>query len=308
MNIVFGLVITIGEAVAYVLTGMYGDIKELGALNGVMIIVQLVMAGVVVIMLDELLQKGYGIGSGISLFIATNIAENIVWKSISPITISSESGTEFEGAIIALFHFLITRSNKVKAFQDAFYRQTAPNLTNLLATVLIFLIVIYFQGFRVDLQIISSKVRGYKTTYPIKLFYTSNIPIILQTALVANLYFFSQILYKKFRTNMVVRLLGTWQEQEMGGQSVPTGGIAYYISPPRDIMDLVRDPLHCILYIIFILSTCALFSKTWIDVSGQSAKDVAKQLKEQDMQIAGQHRTESLVKQLNRYIYIYIYI
>lgn len=45
-----------------------------------LIILQLSFAGVVVIILDELLQKGYGLGSGISLFIATNICETIVWK------------------------------------------------------------------------------------------------------------------------------------------------------------------------------------------------------------------------------------
>ena len=40
------------------------------------------------------------------------------------------------------------------------------------------------------------EVRGQMGSYPIKLFYTSNIPIILQTALVSNLYFFSQLLSK----------------------------------------------------------------------------------------------------------------
>ncbi|KAI4967521.1 hypothetical protein ZWY2020_025308 [Hordeum vulgare] len=62
--------------------------------------------------LDELLQKGYGLGSGTSLFIGTNICENIIWKAFSPTTINSGRGAEFEGAIIALFHLLITRSDK----------------------------------------------------------------------------------------------------------------------------------------------------------------------------------------------------
>merc|ERR1711904_631844 len=142
-----------------------------------------------VIVLDELLQKGYGLGSGISLFIATNICETIVWKAFSPTTINTGRGTEFEGAVIALFHLLITRSDKIRALKEAFYRQ---NLPNVLATVLVFIIVIYFQGFRVDLPVKSQKQRGQSGSYPIKLFYTSNIPIILQTALVSNLYFFSQ--------------------------------------------------------------------------------------------------------------------
>jgi protein transport protein SEC61 subunit alpha len=47
----FGIVITIGEAVAYVLSGMYGDVKDLGAGNAILIIMQLFAAGVVVIIL-----------------------------------------------------------------------------------------------------------------------------------------------------------------------------------------------------------------------------------------------------------------
>ena len=92
-------------------------------------------------------------GSGISLFIATNISENIIWKSFSPTTINTGRGPEFEGAIVALFHFLVTSPNKIQGLQDAFYRGHAPNLLSLLATVFVFFVVIFFQGFKVDLKI-----------------------------------------------------------------------------------------------------------------------------------------------------------
>jgi len=295
------LAISMGEAVAYVWSGMYGDVDKLGAGNAIMIIIQLTFAGVVVIMLDELLNKGYGLGSGISLFIATNICENILWKAFSPMTIETAQGTEIEGAIFALFHLLLTRPNKIQALQQAFYRSGYPNLNNLLATVLVFFVVIYFQGFRVDLAVKHKKIAGHQSTYPIKLFYTSNIPIILQTALVSNLYFLSQLLYKRFRGNFLIKLLGQWQDVEMGGHSVPVGGLAYYISPPRQFIDMIYDPFHTLFYIAFVLGTCALFSKTWIEVSGSSARDVARQLKEQEMMIQG-HRETSMKKELMRYI------
>ena len=54
-------------------------------------------------------------------------------------------GTEFEGAVIALFHLLATRTDKVRGLREAFYRQNLPNLMNLLATIFVFGIVIYFQ-------------------------------------------------------------------------------------------------------------------------------------------------------------------
>merc|ERR1711976_736848 len=253
----FGMLITMGEAVAYVMSGMYGDIRELGAGNAILIIIQLFFAGIIVILLDELMQKGYGMGSGVSLFIATNLCESIIWKAFSPTTMNSPGkGTEFEGAIVATFHFLASKTDKIQAVKEAFYRQSAPNLTNLLATILVFFIVIYFQGFRVDLPVTSQKVRGQQGSYPIKLFYTSNIPIILQTALVSNLYLFSQLLYRRFKSNMLVNLLGQWQDLDYGGQSIPVGGLAYYISPPNNFTDIWEDPFHALFYIVFVLTSC----------------------------------------------------
>jgi protein transport protein SEC61 subunit alpha len=298
----FGILITVGEAIAYVFSGMYGPIGTIGAFNAFLIIVQLFCAGILVIILDELLQKGYGLGSGISLFIATNICENIIWKAFSPTTINTGRGTEFEGAVIALFHLLITRSDKMRALKEAFGRQNLPNLTNLGATMFIFIVVIYFQGFRVDLPVKYQKYRGQQGTYPIKLFYTSNMPIILQTALVSNLYFISQLLYKKFGGNLLVRLLGIWQDVDGGnGQTVPVGGLAYYMSAPANLSQVLSDPIRFVCYVTFILGSCAMFSKTWIEVSGSSARDVARQLRDQQMVMKG-HRDASIIQVLNRYI------
>ncbi|CAL5223484.1 g6008 [Coccomyxa viridis] len=298
-----GVLITIGEAVAYVVSGMYGDVRELGAGNAVLIILQLFLAGILVICLDEMLQHGYGLGSGISLFIATNICESIIWKAFSPYTVSSPRGVEFEGAIIALFHLLLTRGDKVRALKEAFYRSSLPNITQLMSTIVIFLVVIYFQGFRVDLPVRSKQRRGHQQNYPIKLFYTSNMPIILQSALVSNLYFISQLLYKRYGGNILVQLLGKWQEVDQSGQMHPVGGLVYYISAPHSLSQVAANPLHAMVYVAFMLGACALFSKTWIEVSGSSANDVAKQLREQQMFLQGHRDTvQSLKKELNRYI------
>jgi protein transport protein SEC61 subunit alpha len=298
----FGMVITILQGTVYVFSGMYGDYADLGAGNAILLILQLLFAGVLVIVWDELLTKGYGLGSGISLFIATNICETIVWKSFSPTTITTASGTQFEGALIALVHLLITRNDKVRALKEAFYRQQLPNVTNLLATVVVFAIVIFFQGFRVDIPVKNKLARGVTGTYPIKLFYTSNIPIILQTALVSQFYFISQLLFKRFPTVFLIQMLGSWREIEgYQGQYLPVGGLAYYISPPRTLAELLTDPFHTIFYLVFVLGTCAIFSRTWIEVSGSSPKDVAKQLKDQNMGRPG-HRDSSLLKLLYKYI------
>lgn len=302
---VFGLLFTFAEATAYVFSGVYGTVGQLGYFNAFLIIAQLTMAGFVVMLLDELLQKGYGLTSGISVFIACNIAETIVWRAFSPITITSGSDTEFEGAIIAFFHFLITKSNKIEALQKGFYRQNAPNMFNLIATAVVILVVVYFQGFKVELTISSARQRGYDYPYPIRLFYTSNMPIILQSALISNLFFFSQLMYTNFKGNFLVRLLGTWQDVDMSGRSVPTYGLVYLMTPPQSIMDFVFYPLKTIFYISFVMITCAVFSKTWIEVSGSGSWDVAKQLKDEGMTIKG-YKMDPSGRNIKKYLDHYI--
>ena len=66
--------------------------------------------------LDEILSKGYGLGSGISLFIAKNISENIMRKSFSSFTVPSERGIEYEGAIINAANLLMMKKIKSKRF------------------------------------------------------------------------------------------------------------------------------------------------------------------------------------------------
>lgn len=167
--------------------------------------------------------------------------------------------------------------------------------------MIVFLVVIYIQGFRVDLPLKATNSRGTAgRKLPIKLFYTSNIPVILQTALVSNLYFFSQLMYRKFAGNIFVRLFGEWRANSQGTY-IPVGGLAYYVSPPRTVLEIVSDPLHTIVYLVFILGSCALFSRVWIDISGSSAHDVARTLEEKKLVIKN-YKSSSVVKVLNRYI------
>ncbi|KAF9621575.1 hypothetical protein IFM89_023149 [Coptis chinensis] len=66
------------------------------------------------------------------------------------------------------------------------------------------------------------------------------------------------------------------------------------------LADMAANPFHVLFFLVFMLLACALFSKTWFEVSGSS--DVAnKQLKEQQMVMPG-HRESNLQKELNHYI------
>ncbi|KAG8904846.1 translocon subunit, partial [Tulasnella sp. 408] len=297
----FALIISLGQATVYVLTGLYGQPSDLGAGVCLLLIIQLVVAALIVILLDELLQKGYGLGSGINLFIATNICESIVWKAFSPTTVNTGRGPEFEGALVALFHLLFTWNDKSRALKEAFYRDRLPNVMNLVSTVFIFAVVIYLQGFRIEIPVKSNRNRGQRGVYPVKLFYTSNMPIMLQSALTSHVFIVSQMLYNRFPNNLLVKLLGVWEPLEESSQLFAVSGISYYMSPPHTLKAALTDPIHTVLYIGFVLGACALFSKTWIEVSGSGPRDVAKQLKEQQMVMAG-HREGSMYKELKRVI------
>lgn len=302
---VVGLIVTLAQAVAYVMSGTYGDPATIGLGNALLIVAQLFFAGLVLLMLDEMLQKGYGLGSGISLFIASHISETIIWKAFSPTTVNTGRGTEFEGAVLAFFHLLVVRSNKIYAVREALYRQNLPNITQLAATVLVFGLCIYMQGWRVNLTIKLQRSRGLEKNYPIKLFYTSNMPIVLQTALVSNIYFLSQMLYNQSPNSPFVKLFGEWAvtspETAAIAHSVPVGGLAWWISPPASLSDMFYDPFHALFYLLFTVTACAVFGRTWTEVSGTSVRDVAREMRQNQVVMKG-HRETATARVLGRYI------
>lgn len=297
----FAILLAVGQATVYVLTGMYGPPSSLGTGVCLLLVLQLVFAGIVVILLDELLQKGYGLGSGISLFTATNVCEQVFWKAFAPTTSNIGKGTEFEGAVVALFHLLGSRKDKKRALLEAFYRSHLPNMFQLIATVFVFLLVVYLQGFRIELPIKSTRQRGPYGLYPIRLFYTSNIPIMLQSALSSNIFIISQMLFVRWPNNIFVKILGSWDTRQGAAQLYAVSGLAYYIQPPLSFTEALLDPIKTIIYIIFVLGSCAVFSTTWIEISGASPRDVAKQFKEQGLVIAG-HRDTSAYRELKKII------
>ncbi|CAH7676885.1 protein transport protein SEC61 subunit alpha [Phakopsora pachyrhizi] len=256
----FALLISFGQATIY--TGLYSQPSNLGARVCLLLILKLVVAALI----------GYGLGFGIPLFIATNICESIIWKAFSPTAVNTSRGPEFEGAMIALFHLLFTWNDKTRALKEAFYRDRLPNVINLISTLVVFATVIYLQSFRVEIPVKSNRFRGQRGTYPVKLFYTSNMPIMLESALTLNVFILSQMLY-----NIFVKLLGIWEPLDSSSQLFAKSGIAYYISPPHNIR------------------------ATWIKVSGSGPREVAKQLKDQQMVMVS-HREGSMYKDLKRII------
>lgn len=144
----------------------------------------------------------------------------------SPVTLSSEYGVEFEGCFICLVHFLMTKPSKTNALYQAFTRPNNPNLSMFCGTLFIFCIIIYLQGFKVRIPLIHQRHRGYTSEIKVKLFYTSNMSVILQSMLISNFYNISSILYSRFSKSILVKLFGVWENGKV------TNGLMWYISPP----------------------------------------------------------------------------
>jgi preprotein translocase subunit SecY len=293
---ILAIVMTVFEASAYILGGTYGNIT---LQTQIIILAQLVVAGTIVMLLDELLQKGWGLGSGISLFIAAGVAQSIWWDSISPMGPMGDG--KLYGAIIA-FAQGIARGD---VLVNIFYRsQGLPDMVAFFTTLVVFAIIIYFNGMRVEVPVSYAKYRGFKGKFPLKLLYVSNIPVIFAAALFGNIYFISQIIWSRYNqgnANFWLNLIGQFTTSAQ--QYQPTGGLVYYVVPPHSLSGVLADPVRAGVYAVLMVVFCVFFAVTWVEVGGMDANTVAKQLLDSGMQIEGFRRSQMPIRQLlQRYI------
>jgi protein transport protein SEC61 subunit alpha len=180
----FSILLTGIQASAYIISGMYGT---LAGPTTIVIFMQLLGAGIIVILMDELVQKGWGLGSGISLFIMAGVAQNILWQTFNP-------GT---GLFVGGLYQLSLGDSTYQLTNWVLGSGAYPSLIGFIATVGTFLVIIYLEGVRVELPMTYAGYKGFRSRYPIKLLYVSNLPVIFASALFANVYFFSQLLWSQ---------------------------------------------------------------------------------------------------------------
>ena len=294
---VFSIVLTGVQAGAYLIGGVYGSLTLVTTL---IVFIQLLIAGIVLMLLDEMMQKGWGIGSGISLFILAGVAKGIMWDSFG-ITATVADGKNY-GAFIALGQTILGGEPLANAFfryDSSGALTTLPTMLGLIATIVVFVIVIYMEGVRVELPIAHANYRGFRGKYPIKLLYVSNLPVIFASALFANVYIIAQILQSQFPNNFLINILGTF-----GGEGgAPIGGLAYYVTAPRSLAAVGADPLRALAFVGIMVTFAIIFSITWLEVGGLGPSTVAKQLVDSGMQIPGFRRSgKSIEMILKRYI------
>ena len=293
---VFSFIMVVVQASLYIISGVYGAITRT---QSILIFVQLLAAGFVLMMLDELVQKGWGIGSGISLFIVAGITQNIWWMSFSPFAVGAD-GRSF-GAIIAFFQGIF----RGLPIQSWFFRGgNLPDMIGFITTLLVFAFVVYVEGMRVEIPISHSSYRGYRSRMPIKLLYVSNIPVILAYAMFANFQLVGQFVWNRWNqdnSNFILNMFGMYNQTQQGPVSI--GGLSYYTSSPGSLTGVMVDPIRAVIYFLIVVGLCVIFSITWLEIGGLGADQMADQLLQSGMQIPGFRRSRKpLEKLLNRYI------
>jgi protein transport protein SEC61 subunit alpha len=263
---------------------------------------QLMGASIIVMYLDELVQKGWGLGSGISIFIMAGVAQTIIWSLFNPFPIPN-----FDD-VTGLLPYLI-QSGSEGHIGDALLRSAppapAPNLPSVFLLGItggIILLLVYTQGIHVDIPIVSTRYRGFTAVYPIKLLYTSNIPVILASALLANAMFIGSMIWANYNPNNDSPFFNLIAQYN-GQAQKPTGGMFYYMTAPNSLENTVADPVRAVVYVVFLTTIVTIFGRLWVELGGLSAKAAAKNLLDADVQVPGFRRSESSVESLlNRYI------
>ena len=292
------IIVIVAEGALYG-ASVYGPLTADEAPYAIYVVIgQLIGASVIVMLMDEMIQKGWGVGSGLSLFIMAGIAQTILWSVFSPVP--ADDGP------VGILPFTIDSIANGTAYDAVFRVGQLPSLFVLALTVGIILVLVYIEGIHVDIPIVSTKYRGFTAVYPIKLLYTSVIPVILASALIANAVFMGQMLWANYNPNNqnpAFNWIAMFDPNAQGSNPTPIGGILYYITAPRSLDVAAADPLRALVYVIFMTAIVTVFSRLWVELGGLSARTAARNLLDADVQVPGFRRSEGSVETLlNRYI------
>ncbi len=287
-------VIIVAESIVYGIA-VYGP--QITDPNVLWILVgQLMAASIIIMFLDELIQKGWGLGSGISVFIMAGVAQTILWNMFSPLP----AGDGYSIGIITYIGESIYASDLSNVF---FRANQLPSIFGLLLTAGVLLILVYVQGMKVEIPIVSTKYRGFSAVYPIKLMYVSNIPVILASALTANAVFIGQMFWANFNPRNANEFMNILARFDPTSPSTPIGGLIYYVTPPRGLDVVLGDPLRAVFYVLFMMGIVLIFGRLWVELGGLSPKSAAQNLLDADVQIPGFRRSNKPVESmLNKYI------
>ncbi|MBC8435040.1 preprotein translocase subunit SecY [archaeon] len=271
------------EAMVYVL------MKGLEAQPGfqLVVIAQLCLGGFLIIFMDDVIQK-YGFGSGVSLFIAAGIG----WRLFSQLFqfIGTQGTLEATGKVWAIIVSLI--NGDTVGFSLALF--------SILVTAVLFLLVVFAQSLKVEIPLSFDRVRGYGMRWPLNFFYAGVIPVILVSALVANIQLFASLIQ-----NWVGH--ATWLGGFAGAN--PISGFSYWIHSSSVLQLLLTGSLvwqnvvQAVLHVLFYTVLSIVFAFFWVSTSGMDAASQAKNIMSSGLSMPGFRKDGRVIESiLQRYV------
>ncbi len=290
-----------------------------------LLVVQLCLGSYILFMMDEVVSK-WGIGSGISLFIAAGVAQAIFTGALNWYPVDMSSATSVSnppaGTIPMALYYVFNASPA--EWSEGYYEYVFLNGNNpviaLVGTFVIFLIVAYLESTRIELPLSHGNARGARGRYPIKLMYASNIPVILMSSLLAIVSMVALLFYSNDFLSSIPLLgnnvyLGYFED----GSTTAAGGLAWYLSAPSGVSDWlmpILDPTsygndhstiqnlaRVLIYFTVMVMGSIMFAKFWVETTNLGPESVANQIQRSGMQIPGFRRDPRVLKRvLERYI------
>ncbi|MCX8184265.1 MAG: preprotein translocase subunit SecY [Sulfolobales archaeon] len=291
------LVIAAVEAAGFALT------YRMNLFVTISIALQFFLGALILIMLDEAIQKGYGIGSGISLFILAGVAKTIVWDIFAPVTVPVHS---LDGSVrnyrYGVIPYVVGELMRGEVdFNRLLYGYVPgqlasgevailPSLTGMIATFMFLVIVIYLQGMKINIPVTIQRAPGIRGKVPLNFLYVSNIPVLLVGIVI------SDILLVR---NMVEAYIpqATWFKDVLDG-------VLAYLTPPRGLLGVIYDPIRSIVYAAVLVGLAVLFGLMWVEVGGLSPANQAENLIKSGISIPGMRANpKALELILAKYVY-----
>ena len=259
------------------------------------VIAQLILGGLAIMLMDEVTQK-WGFGSGISLFIVAGVSWQLFARLFQFIGANGEnclldfSNTACSGNVLIIFQSVL---NGVPS-------EALAATAAILVTIAIFLAVVWAQSLKVQIPLTYEKLRGYGVKWPLSFFYASVIPVILVSALAANIQLFGSLLQNWLGHST---FLGNFSQ----GQAL--SGLSYWLGSSNLLQLLVRGGfnsslfLQAIIHTLFYMTFSAIFAVFWVKTSGMDESSQAKNILSSGLQIPGFRKDQRVLESiLKRYI------
>jgi preprotein translocase subunit SecY len=255
-----------------------GGLSPSAGIPASVLVLQLMMGGILVMFMDEVVSK-WGFGSGISLFIAAGVSQQIFIRLFSPFkqVVSGVETSQFStGKVFEL----------VQALQAGETAIAAIALLTIVATIVVFLVAVYTQAMKVEIPLSFGRIRGHGIRWPLSFFYTSNIPVILTAALLANFQLVAQLIKATWADNFV-----QWLTPHNMIQLIINGGVTWLV--------IAQAAFYVMLFVVFSV----VFAVFWVQTAGLDARSQAKQIMNSGLQIPGFRKDQRVLERmLDRYI------